>query len=114
MKQMQIEVELGSYYMEKQKLILRASWYPIDNSPAWQLFTPEGEAMITPTVCLKDYDLLPSLGYVFIKSYSENQGIYESLVAEGIIAEGHQVFFGNAFAYHCEILNKELRDAAGA
>lgn len=57
----------------------------IDGTTAWQIHAEDGEPLIVPTVCLVDYGFLPAPGNVFIKNYSENEGILECLTEAGII-----------------------------
>lgn len=56
--------------------------YYANGSKALTLCTDEYEPLCTATVAL---DVLPSDGCVFIKDWSENEGIASSLVSAGII-----------------------------
>ena len=78
-----------------------------DGSTAWQLIDANDYSpMAKATVCLVAYDLKPAEGHVFIKSYSENEGMYEGLKSSGIIGEhtkGHPVELVMRDVYHCPI-----------
>jgi hypothetical protein len=59
-----------------------------DGSIAWEMLDAAShEAIATATVCMQAYERKPKSEHVFIKNYSENEGIYESLLARGIIGE---------------------------
>ena len=65
-------------------------WQPRrDGSTALVLFDPvTGELVAKATVCMSGYDLLPTnQRHVFIKDYSENEGMFEALQRAGVIDE---------------------------
>lgn len=76
-----------------------------DGSIALQLFDEYGSPLMTPTVNLEAYGEHPAEGNVFIKDWSENQGILQSLIDEKVISEPiRQVPAGFTFAYECTLL----------
>jgi hypothetical protein len=76
-----------------------------DDSRAIQAFSEFGENLFTATVCLIDYHEKPAEGNVFIKTWSENEGVYECLLQLGIIGTKiREVPAGYAVAYECPLL----------
>jgi len=86
--------------VEKLRVAHNGEWvscefsrYRADGSLALTLYTPEGESYAKASVCLQDAaritapneSLILNPDQLYIKSYSENEGIYQSLVASGII-----------------------------
>lgn len=60
----------------------------VDKSIAIRLIDPyTGEAIATPTVCLSAVNEKPADGNVFIKTWSENEGILEGLQKAGIVGD---------------------------
>lgn len=47
----------------------------------------DGEPMSTFTVCMMEYGLTPGLKQVFIKTWSENDGVLECLIREGLVTD---------------------------
>lgn len=78
----------------------------VDGSPALQLYTPSGELVMTATVCLAEYGDMPAPGHIFLKTWSENEGIYEALYAAGIVGEISRVIPAG-FAQALEVPLKE-------
>lgn len=56
-----------------------------ESAPAIQLVDEDGFPYATATVYLEDYDYEP--GEVTIKNYSENEGILDVLVENGIVSK---------------------------
>ena len=85
--------------------VLKFAQY-VDGTTAVTLFDAEfGEPLATATVCLVDMGERPSEGNVFIKSYSENEGLYEALLAAGVIGEKvNTVNLGFVEVYECPLL----------
>ena len=81
----------------------------VDGTTAVTLFDAEfGEPLATATVCLVDMGERPSEGNVFIKTWSENEGLYEGLLAAGIIGEVvREIQVGFSVAFECPLLVKE-------
>lgn len=63
------------------------SAYMTDNTPALMLTTPEGEQIGVASVNLSEYGMTPSADHVFIKDYSENEGLMNALVEAGVIGK---------------------------
>ena len=68
------------------------------------LITEEGEPMAVATVNLPDEDIMDD-GHVFIKDWSENEGMFDALIRSGVIsAELHEsVNIGHVYAYEAEL-----------
>lgn len=65
----------------------------------------DGSCICTATVSLEADGALPAEGNVFIKSYSENEGVLECLVQQGIISEPLQTMpTGFVVVYECKLL----------
>jgi|SRR5882672_2662150 len=58
------------------------SAYHADKSPALQIMSPEGEAVLTASVCM---DIPPEEDCIIIKDWSENEGIEAVLIKAGLI-----------------------------
>lgn len=61
--------------------VIKEGTYP-NGSKALQLLAVDGEPLATATVAL---DVLPDEGNVFIKDWSENEGILSSLQEAGVV-----------------------------
>ena len=60
--------------------------YHHDQSEAWRFLTEDGEPIATITVMLEDAGP-PAPGYLFVKDWSENEGILAALVAHGYVED---------------------------
>lgn len=81
--------------------------YYSDGSPAIQIMDHAEGLYSVPTVNLEDYHLHPAVGNVFIKDYSESEGIQKFLQNLGVVGEPiRTVEFGpyDAKAYECPVL----------
>jgi hypothetical protein len=91
-------------------VIITKSRYLADGSPYWEIQTAFGEPLMIPTVCLEN--LSPAPGNVFIKTWSENQGVWEELKRLGIVGDPVRIIEVGSFgaeAYECPILMEELK-----
>ena len=57
-----------------------------NNVPALQLYTPEGEPISRASVNLPEF---PPMDSIWIKNYSENEGMVKALVEAGWIDENY-------------------------
>jgi hypothetical protein len=73
-------VHLDAPYI-KGEVVIRKSTYP-NGSTALLLDSTNGEPLAVATVAL---DVLPDDGNVFIKSWSENEGLLDSLQRAGVV-----------------------------
>jgi|688.fasta_scaffold963504_1 hypothetical protein len=73
-------VHLDAPYINGEAVIKRAT-YP-NGSTALLLESTTGESLAVATVAL---DVLPDDGNVFIKSWSENEGLLDSLQRAGVV-----------------------------
>lgn len=64
----------------------------------------EQRPILTASVNLEDYGIIPTSDQVVIKDYSENQGILTWLEANGIVADYQLVPCGNTEAHLCRFL----------
>lgn len=101
------EIQLTTKFVDESA---RAEWgVYTDGSLALRFTSLEnGYPLATATVCLVDYNVAPAPGNIFIKDYSENEGMYECLKATGVVGEAiRQVGFGyrnSCTAYECPLL----------
>ena len=80
---------------------LKFGKYP-NGSTAMALHDEHGARVVTPTVAL---DQLPPDGYVLIKDWSENDGMFDALLAAGVIGPIYDIIpTGFVQAYVCELL----------
>ena len=83
-----------------EEVILRFGFYA-NGSSAIQAISLEGEPIFKATVTL---DEKPTKGCVFLKGWSENEGVPEALVKAGIVKlTGRKVKVG-----YCEAIEAEL------
>lgn len=69
--------------------------YTADGSLAVALYTEDDEPLATPTVCLAEYDLAPTEGCLWLKDYSEGEGMVPALVDQGVVEPtGRVAVFG--------------------
>lgn len=66
--------------------ILEKAEYSVNKSVALSLYDEEDHCPVAvATVCIPE--LKVPEGYVIIKDYSENEGMYEALVEQGVVAK---------------------------
>lgn len=85
--------------------VIESAFYG-DDSTAWVLYSVDGERLCVATVCMADYGRAPDDGCVFIKTWSENEGVCESLLAAGLIEPPHEYItagFAEDGVAHCKI-----------
>jgi hypothetical protein len=76
-----------------------------DGSIAIRLVTELGEPASVVTVCMSDSGFKPEDGNVFIKDWSENEGMLEALQKEKIVGEKlRELPAGFSTAYECKLL----------
>ena len=68
--------------------------YSADQSVAIMLSTPAGQPLLKATSCLVEYGFTPPVGSVAIKTYSENEGVLECLIDQGVIEPATETFDG--------------------
>ena len=96
-------VHLKTKYLDDDVYIEIARYH--DNSRAVLFRTELGEPAGVATVCLSDSNEKPADGNVFIKDWSENEGMLRGLMALGIIgAPIRNIKVGFVTAYECKFL----------
>jgi len=68
---------------------IQASSYRHDNSEAWIFQTEDGEPIATLTVMLEDAGPPPP-GCLYVKDWSENEGVLQALVEHGYVYDTGQ------------------------
>jgi len=56
-----------------------------DGALAITATAPNGAPLARLTTCLMEYGLTPLPGFVAIKNYSENEGVLDALISEGVV-----------------------------
>jgi hypothetical protein len=56
-----------------------------DGALAMKVTSLDGEPLFTATVCVVEYGYTPPPGYVVIKNYSENAGVLDTLIINGVV-----------------------------
>ena len=77
-----MKVTIGAKHI-KGTVDLKLGKYMLDNSIAIHCFSLDGEPLFTATVCIQDEK--PPDGFVFLKGWSESEGIPEALEKAGIV-----------------------------
>lgn len=90
---------IKTQFLDEKNVIVHFGEYH-DRTTAIQLFAQDGVPLMTATVNLSAYQMAPKPGHVFIKEYSENEGITAALVANGIIEEPTETF---TIGYGCTV-----------
>jgi len=78
-------MHIKTKYLDDEVIFQRTSY--ADGSTALLLTSPRGEQLMTATTSLAAYGDTPQPGHVFLKTWSENEGIYEALLEAGVIGE---------------------------
>lgn len=89
-------------YVKDEQAFIKPGYYS-DGSVALRANTFIGEQLFTATVALEGR--VPEPGNVFIKNWSENEGVLECLIDQGIISEPiatHPTGFTEA--HECKLL----------
>jgi hypothetical protein len=81
---MRVSIGIKHYQGEA---VIRFSRYQADNSLAMILDTPRGECIAKATICLDEFGHRPQPGEVFIKDWSENEGMFKGLIDAGVIVD---------------------------
>lgn len=99
-------MHIKTKYLDDEVVFQRTSY--ADGSTAIVLTSPHGEPLMTATTCLAAYGETPEPGHVFLKTWSENEGIYEALLSAGVIGEFTRVIPAG-YAQALEVPLKEQR-----
>jgi hypothetical protein len=97
-------VYLKSKYMPGCEYHVEHAGFYADGSPVFDIVGREAGRMLRATVCMApDYE--PAPGNVFIRDWSENEGILRSMIDAGLISEPvRQVPAGFTHAHECKML----------
>ncbi len=72
-------------YVDEDMTLMHVGNYG-DGTPAILIYDENGEEYAVATVCMAGYGEKPQDGHVFIKTWSENEGVLESLVAAEVVS----------------------------
>jgi hypothetical protein len=95
-------MKVGDTDHAKGPMTIRWSHYPADGSIAIQLMSQDGAVMLKATVCM----LMPAPdGHIWVKSYSENAGVFDALAQAHVIKPAISDFRNCGFetAFLCEL-----------
>lgn len=82
-----MKLTVSTKYIKNQPCILKKSKYVADRSTALGLFDEvTGELLLVPTVCMDGVGGAPAEGNVWIKDWSENEGVMQALIDAGVIS----------------------------
>lgn len=84
---------------------LRMMHYP-DGNNALQIMDSQGPE--TLSVNLGHYGMNTPEGQVFVKDYSEHEGLPDALVEAGVVEKLHQVYFAYGSAWLCKVIGEYL------
>ena len=59
------------------------------------------------SINLQAYGLVPPAGFIYVKDYSEHEGLADALVAAGVVEKLTPVQFGFGSGYLCRIITDE-------
>ena len=108
-------IHVKTKYLDEQGA-LEFGRYQADNSLSLRLCEVGGfgEYLATATVCIIAYNYTPPEGHVVIKDYSENEGMLECLIAQGVVEPPTKVLLqpdtGVPFAV-CKLTPEALMEA---
>lgn len=103
---------VSTRYVKDREALFRVRHYPADNSPALQLYDPETEEpLLTASICLIHYDLKPRKDAIFIKDYSENEGIQTCLERLNLIGPPIMHYPHGYVVFTEHMMQNELLDA---
>ena len=95
------EITIDTAYCPAESAYVELGLYA-NGSTALRIWSFEGEPLLTATVAI---DLVPDDGNVFIKDYSENEGVLNCLIDQGVVSKPlreHQAGF--AIVHECKLL----------
>jgi hypothetical protein len=58
------------------------------------------------SINLSQYGLVPPAGHVFVKDYSEHEGLADALVDAGLVEKVNEVSFGYGKGWLCKIVGE--------
>ena len=98
-------MEIKTRYINEPNARAAIFYYP-NNRPAIVIFSPSGDRLLTATINMPDVYLEPN--EVIIKNYSENEGILESLINNGIVKlSGRLISTGFTNCEICTIIKED-------
>lgn len=110
-----MEINAKTKYYTGPAVVTFAGQYA-DGALAIKVAAPDGEALFTATVCVAEYGYTPPEGYVVVKNYSENVGVLDTLIVNGVVKPSKVDVFGpNDVVFPvCELTDAALAEAVAA
>lgn len=98
-------ITIQTKYLDEPCATVLLGEYSTNGTPAIVIEDAHGERLCVATANLESYGEIPQEGHVFIKNWSENEGILGALVKADIIsAPVRDVEAGFTTAYECPLL----------
>lgn len=99
-----MKFQFASKYIDGVEASIREDRYIHNDSVCLRLVAADsGELLCVATTMIAGYD--PAPGCVFIKNWSENEGVYEALFAAGVVGPIiRKIPAGYTEAYECKYL----------
>lgn len=99
-----MDITVNTKYLPNEKATVHKKEYA-NGYPALVLTDEYGSPLMTASVNLVAYDEYPAEGHVFIKDWSENEGILHSLIEQGVISGPVRIVqAGFTHAHECKVL----------
>lgn len=106
---MKLLAHVTTKYLDEDNVIVKKGHYG-DGSVALRLMDKSGEVLSTPTLNMVSYGNCPAPGNVFIKDYSENEGMVKALQVAGVIGAPVRTFdagFVKRGVHECPLINPD-------
>ena len=101
-----MKVTLKTRYLPEAEYRIVVAEY-MNGTPAWRVVDQNGEQLMIATVNMPDHPNVK--GTVWIKSYSENEGLIEALEKANLIRRtGIEIHGGHVTIPLCEVLHPSL------
>lgn len=105
-----MQINLETKYCPKGIYQITSPGVYRDGSPALKCLDQVGHPQFTATVCIEGQR--PKPGHVFIKDWSENEGVLDALLEAGIVEEPiRNVTCGFSVAHECKLTPLGIRVA---
>lgn len=97
-------IPVKTKYVQEEAATVWLSKYTSDDVWALLITDDMRQPLITATINMSGYGMIPADNHVFIKDYSENEGILRALIQGGIVLPAAQeINAGFASVHECEL-----------
>lgn len=95
------KITVNTKYIKDTEAVVYAKLYG-NGSTALLISDLNGERLFTATVALEE---TPQKGFVFIKDWSENEGVLQCLIDQGVIRQPvREIKTGFVYAFECQLM----------